>query len=1297
MEVSQGQLCLSVLYCLAEVALIATSLNITTVHYIVPALSSCPEGRECTDIWSLLNESERYFTSNTKVIFQPGTYIINSSINKSIIVYNVNDLVISGDSTTGGGQRTNSKVTLLCQAQFNIIIVQSENVHIDNLELLQCGASIEPSNFHKRVLSSVYRFIRLSDVYRKEIANLYSQWGSTTRIIKHNFTNIYILHCRNVTIENTLIERALAGVTFISVNIYGHFIISGCSFKGIYRAWYIDKYIHLAFVTGLFHTIKNSLFFSRVSGNNEQQEQEAVTVIDHRTNNNLQTWLTVHFVIENTTIQGQASAKGGYILNMILGTPVFSINLNKLKSYKGKQQIITPYTLRTRPSAQIRVIDSEFRDQSSLVINSLILTSADLLIVIKNLLISDAVDSLRIPRCTAYLCNVTVEGTRHTAISLYQTRLFFEGYNRITSCNAQTALSTAGYYAGGLSLYNSTVTFRGVMHFDSNSGEQSGAISAKTASTLIFEGKIIFTDNTGFDGGAIGLHMSSLIIINHTATVSFIRNHALNYGGAIYIDDNYPLRKVINEPLQCFYEPAEWDYSIDYHVLNFVNNTAGEAGDTIFAVNGEYDFCDFPNNNKTSEDFPFHSFVSTLESYPSNISVSASKAKRICFCTNSRPNCTYVRDSKEVCPGQDIKLSLVAVGNGYGTVPATIQARIHNGQQANGSVLSQPHLSNLQTTQVSTKYCTRINYTIYSYLGNHTLLLSLHQILLKDALFNIQDFEEDPELNDPSVVDYEIPLLITLSLKECPVGFQLSQESQSCICHSKLRKNNIGCNINDQTVYRQQSHWLGADYNDVLNEHDVVIYKYCPFDYCQPESMNLSLDNQDEQCSNQRSGVLCGQCQGNLSMVLGTTSCIECSHIWILLILPLSILAGVILVVILTILNLTVAIGTFSGLIFYANIVQTNKAVLFPPLTENIANLSQFSKTFIAWLNLDLGIEVCFYEGLDTYAKALFQFMFPVYIWTIMIIIIVSSHYSTRVAKLTGRNAVQVLATLFLLSYSKILRGIITALSVTTLDYPNESKLVWLPDGNVDYLKGKHIFLFLLALFLLTVLSVPYTSILLFSQCLQRWNFKVISWIWKVKPMFDAYTGPFKDKHRYWTGLLLLVRVVLYIVYSTNVGGDPAVNLLATCITVICLLTYLVLAGGVYKSWPLTILECSYLLNISVLMAVALYSRLTDKNQDIFTNISVMVSFLLACGTVVYHVYLRIKGTRLVKRYIQHKKQTSRRNEQTEEGEGLIELQEATKKETVPVTSQEFHFDKLINQQLLEGVSTRPESSLNEP
>ena len=75
-----------------------------------------------------------------------------------------------------------------------------------------------------------------------------------------------------------------------------------------------------------------------------------------------------------------------------------------------------------------------------------------------------------------------------------------------------------------------------------------------------------------------------------------------------------------------------------------------------------------------------------------------------------------------------------------------------------------------------------------------------------------------------------------------------------------------------------------------------------------------------------------------------------------------------------------------------------------------------------------------------------------------MLVIIVSSHYSTTAAKLSGRNAVQVLATLFLLLYAKLLCITITAFSFTIPEYPDGSvKRIRLYDGNVEYLKGKRI------------------------------------------------------------------------------------------------------------------------------------------------------------------------------------------------------------------------------------------------
>ena len=93
-------------------------------------------------------------------------------------------------------------------------------------------------------------------------------------------------------------------------------------------------------------------------------------------------------------------------------------------------------------------------------------------------------------------------------------------------------------------------------------------------------------------------------------------------------------------------------------------------------------------------------------------------------------------------------------------------------------------------------------------------------------------------------------------------------------------------------------------------------------------------------------------------------------------------LAGIVLVILLLICKLTVALGTISGLIFYANIIAVNQSVFFP--FRDINFLLAVLKVFIAWLNLDLGIETCYYDGMDAYTRTWLQFIFPVYIWVLV-------------------------------------------------------------------------------------------------------------------------------------------------------------------------------------------------------------------------------------------------------------------------------------------------------------------------
>jgi len=242
---------------------------------------------------------------------------------------------------------------------------------------------------------------------------------------------------------------------------------------------------------------------------------------------------------------------------------------------------------------------------------------------------------------------------------------------------------------------------------------------------------------------------------------------------------------------------------------------------------------------------------------------------------------------------------------------------------------------------------------------------------------------------------------------------------------------------------------------------------------------------------------------------------------------------------------------------------------------------------FIAWLNLDLGIETCFFDGMDEYTKTWLQFVFPLYIWSLVVLIIIASDYSSRIARLFGSNPVAVLATLFLLSYAKLLRTIISALFFTFLDYPYEAQVaVWLHDGNIKYLHGKCIVLFLVALLILLILFLPYTLLLTLGQWLQvKSNTRLFHWITKpgIKAFLDAYHAPYKDQHRYWTGLMLSLRCALFLVFAFNTQDDPSLNLLVIGAVVIGLLTLTHFTGLIYKRMFLDILEISYILNLGIL------------------------------------------------------------------------------------------------------------------
>ena len=437
-----------------------------------------------------------------------------------------------------------------------------------------------------------------------------------------------------------------------------------------------------------------------------------------------------------------------------------------------------------------------------------------------------------------------------------------------------------------------------------------------------------------------------------------------------------------------------------------------------------------------------------------------------------------------------------------------------------------------------------------------------------------------------------------VQLLPCPIGFTL--QDGICSCDPVLSTIIDKCYIDYSAIRRPANSWIVAlkQANDTK-----YLVSSCPMDYCLPYSSNINLLNPDLQCQFNRSSILCSQCKHPLSMIFGSSRCMKCTNVHILITI-IIIAAGIVLVLLLYVLNLTVTNGTINGIIFYANIVSINDSVFL--VNDNVFKPL---RVFISFTNLDLGIETCFYNGMDSYAKMWLQLFFPSYLIIIAISIIIASRYSTRILRLTYTRSLPVLATLFLLSYTGVLRTVLTVLfSYSTITHlpSGYQELVWSIDASVPMFGIKFSILFIIYL-VLFLLLIPFNIMLLFTRYFLQ--FRIVN---RFKPLLDAFQGSYKDKYYYWVAVHLALRSVFFTFYAF----PEKLKLILS--------TMLLIIFGIYSGYVrpnkhkvVNIQELLLLINLTIMYAVSYQGNI------FFTVTNVMISLaFVQFGTIVLYNFL---------------------------------------------------------------------------
>ena len=353
------------------------------------------------------------------------------------------------------------------------------------------------------------------------------------------------------------------------------------------------------------------------------------------------------------------------------------------------------------------------------------------------------------------------------------------------------------------------------------------------------ENVMIFTGNNAQTGGALAFEMNSKIYGSSSYKITFKFNTA-DYGGAVYVNDytnsgtcasrSYLAYSALTE---CFIQTLNYYNGermfVDKRHYQFDQNYAARSGPSLYG--GLLDKCTvspitdllftyIDNTTSSKATTPTH-HSRVVRNIQEDVQMIASDPVRICFCKNINPDCSYQWPVIPVMKGHWFVVTLVAVDQVNHSVNATIR-----------SFLSSPQggLGEGKQSQSSYQTCTNLIFNAYSPLPSEKLTL----------------YAEGP-CNNTGISKRSV--IINFAPCICPIGFQPVESSDincDCNCDPLLYPHIISsCNSTSGLLTREDTSWIG--YHKAGNHSGFLIYRYCPYDYCYPQThpvkINLSIDN----------------------------------------------------------------------------------------------------------------------------------------------------------------------------------------------------------------------------------------------------------------------------------------------------------------------------------------------------------------------------------------------------------------------------------------------------------------------
>ena len=697
---------------------------------------------------------------------------------------------------------------------------------------------------------------------------------------------------------------------------------------------------------------------------------------------------------------------------------------------------------------------------------------------------------------------------------------------------------------------------------------------------VILDGQLHFENNTGNSGSAFMLTGSSRFILKDGLYATFIHNVAFTTGGAIYAYNDITS--------ECMFTSATGSNV----TMLFINNSATYSGNAIFS-NNLYS-CSRRINFDAAVARKFYCDLSqgTLFSTDKQLSTVAFKQK---ICYNDASNFMNKNKSIVVYPGMMLHFPM-AVLDAFDQSSST---------DVSLSLLCFKYLETISSQKVpsenwyvtpniislSENNCTTVNVTIFKRTEHDNPFLMLSLLMSIPGL---------------------VPKGVTkLNPKHCPAGFEFDKSTHKCECSHVLHKidyqpvckiSSDGYNplitINLVTSFISHSTWIGTLDNGTVFGVSSHCYIYCRYKNnhnafvinVSVGSINVMIadssnyDNKESVCSDNREGPLCSQCIPGYSVTFGSNQCEKCSNWWLLTLIVYG-LAGPLLIYLLYALNLTLTTGKLNGIIFYSQMLNNTSTLLgyYNAVNDGFVKFIFFCSRGILLLinlNISFNIPLCFYDGMTELWKSGLGLLFPVYLLSIVIGLIIISRYSIRLSNRIANSSIQVLVTVVHLSFSTLLTSLFDVFTpvyihTNTSDAP---LVVWQNDGTVEYGKGGHLILMIVTGLIVGTILTTYLTVLLAGRPLMKIN-RIREYL---RPIYEAIHAPYKPNREFLFSFSIIFIALTYLIKAIFIGINPALGI-AVGVLIICLCLNIVGFSHPLKSMHLNILNTVIYLVIIIL------------------------------------------------------------------------------------------------------------------